>query len=291
MKKITIFTPTYNRAYILGQAYESLKRQTNKNFIWLIIDDGSTDATEKLVNNWKNEKIIEIDYIKKKNGGKHTAYNMALENVRTELILLCLDSDDYLVENAVERLLNEWEKNKNKRIKGIVALCDSKDLNKAYCKKYIDKELKYCSLNQALVNEYFDSEAIFLVDSQYAQKFKYPEFNDEKFFTEAYILYQMTENFFWLKESLCIREYRNDGLTKNIMKIFAENPKSWFLYNRLRLKVSKKVHLKYAIYYIAFGLLAKEKEILKKSPKRIITFFVYPLGIIGYFYIKKNKGN
>lgn len=77
MKTLTIFTPTYNRGYILGNAYESLKKQTNKDFIWLIVDDGSTDNTEDIVEKWIEENTIEIRYIKKENGGKHTAYNVA----------------------------------------------------------------------------------------------------------------------------------------------------------------------------------------------------------------------
>ena len=64
MIDITIFTPTYNRKETLKLAYLSLKKQTTKNFKWLIIDDGSKDNTEKIVNNWKDEGVIRIEYIK-----------------------------------------------------------------------------------------------------------------------------------------------------------------------------------------------------------------------------------
>jgi len=100
-KRITVFTPTYNRAYILNRLYESLKKQSSKSFLWLIIDDGSTDNTEELVNAWIRENIIEIRYYKQENGGKQRAHNKAVELCDTELFI-CVDSDDYLTENAIE---------------------------------------------------------------------------------------------------------------------------------------------------------------------------------------------
>ena len=104
MKQLTIFTPTFNRAYILNKCYESLKDQTVKEFIWLIIDDGSTDNTEELVREWISEGILEIRYIYKKNQGMHGAHNTAYENIDTELNT-CIDSDDYMPIDGVEKIL------------------------------------------------------------------------------------------------------------------------------------------------------------------------------------------
>ena len=105
---ITIFTPAYNRAYTIHKCYESLKRQTSKNFKWLVVDDGSTDNTRELILKWKEEADFEINYIYKKNGGMHTAHNTAYENIDTELNV-CIDSDDYLTDDAVEIIINEWQ--------------------------------------------------------------------------------------------------------------------------------------------------------------------------------------
>ncbi len=77
--QLTIFTPAYNRAHTLPRTLDSLKRQQNKNFIWLIIDDGSTDNTKELVDKWlKDDYGFEIVYIYKENGGMHTAHNVAV---------------------------------------------------------------------------------------------------------------------------------------------------------------------------------------------------------------------
>ena len=87
---LTVFTPTYNRAYILGELYESLLRQTDKRFMWLIVDDGSGDNTKELINGWKNDNKIAISYFYQKNGGKSLAHNLGVEKCSTELFT-CVD--------------------------------------------------------------------------------------------------------------------------------------------------------------------------------------------------------
>jgi len=113
MKQLTIFTPTYNRAHTLPRTYDSLRNQNCKEFIWLIVDDGSTDQTAELVRKWQAENTaFEIRYIYKPNGGMHTAHNTAYENIDTELNV-CIDSDDCVAENAVSAILEKWNKVKN----------------------------------------------------------------------------------------------------------------------------------------------------------------------------------
>ena len=101
---LTIFTPAYNRAYTLHKCYESLKKQTNKDFEWLIIDDGSTDNTRELVQSWIEENLIPIKYHYQKNQGMHGAHNSAYELIDTKLNV-CIDSDDYMPDDAVEKIL------------------------------------------------------------------------------------------------------------------------------------------------------------------------------------------
>lgn len=101
MATLTVFTPLYNRINTLKRTYESLKRQTSKDFVWLIIDDGSTDNPYEIIKEWiKINNGFEIRYVYKKNGGMHTAHNTAYENIDTELNV-CVDSDDYMPDNAV----------------------------------------------------------------------------------------------------------------------------------------------------------------------------------------------
>lgn len=105
MQTLTVFTPAYNRAHTIGRTYKSLCSPKCKDFVWLIVDDGSTDNTAELVKDWMSkDNGFEIQYIYKENGGMHTAHNVAYRNIHTELNT-CIDSDDALSENAVEKIM------------------------------------------------------------------------------------------------------------------------------------------------------------------------------------------
>jgi glycosyltransferase involved in cell wall biosynthesis len=108
MSYITVFTPTYNRRYTLRRAFESLRRQTFQDFVWLVVDDGSMDGTDELINEFKKEASFPIEYYWKENGGKHTAYNYAHQYIKSEYVV-DLDSDDELTDNALELLKKAWE--------------------------------------------------------------------------------------------------------------------------------------------------------------------------------------
>ena len=113
MALLTIFTPAYNRAHTIKRTYESLLKQNNKDFIWLIIDDGSTDCTKELAKEWMStDNGFEIQYVYKENGGMHTAHNIAYEHIDT-VLNICIDSDDYLAEDAVNKIINKWEEVKD----------------------------------------------------------------------------------------------------------------------------------------------------------------------------------
>ena len=122
MQTLTVFTPAYNRAHTIGRTYKSLCSQKCKDFVWLIVDDGSTDNTAELVKDWiSKDNGFEIQYIYKENGGMHTAHNVAYRNIHTELNT-CIDSDDALSENAVEKIINKWNQVKSRGYAGIIAL-------------------------------------------------------------------------------------------------------------------------------------------------------------------------
>ena len=122
MPFLTVFTPAYNRAHTLPRTYESLLQQDCKEFLWLIVDDGSADHTEELVSEWqKRDNGFEIRYIYKENGGMHTAHNTAYENIDTELNV-CIDSDDALAPGAVRHILSLWKEKGEEKYAGIIGL-------------------------------------------------------------------------------------------------------------------------------------------------------------------------
>ena len=122
MAALTVFTPAYNRAHTLGRTYASLCAQTCKDFVWLIVDDGSEDETAELVQSWQQrDNGFAIEYIRKENGGMHTAHNVAYENIRTELNT-CIDSDDKMPPDAVKVILDKWAQVRDQGYAGLIAL-------------------------------------------------------------------------------------------------------------------------------------------------------------------------
>ena len=126
MPTLTVFTPAYNRAHTISRTYESLCRQTCKDFIWLVVDDGSTDGTRKLIEQWIADGIIPIQYIYQENQGMHGAHNTAYRNIATELNT-CIDSDDYMPDDAVEQIIDFWKKHGSDRYAGIIGLDATQD--------------------------------------------------------------------------------------------------------------------------------------------------------------------
>ena len=125
-KTLTIFTPAYNRAHTIDRTYQSLIRQTCKDFLWLIVDDGSTDGTKNLVEGWIRENKIPITYIYQENQGMHGAHNTAYKNITTELNT-CIDSDDWMPHDAVEKIINAWKEHSHEKYAGIIGLDQTAD--------------------------------------------------------------------------------------------------------------------------------------------------------------------
>lgn len=121
MATLTVFTPTYNRAHTLERTYRSLCSQTCRDFEWLVVDDGSTDGTDSLVAGFIAENIIPVRYIYKENGGLYTGYNTAYANITSELCC-CVDSDDFMPDDAVETIIATWRERGGTGYAGVIGL-------------------------------------------------------------------------------------------------------------------------------------------------------------------------
>ena len=222
---ITVFTPAYNRAKTLPRTYESLLKQSCKSFKWLIVDDGSSDNTRELVSQWEErENGFDIQYIYKENGGMHTAHNVAYENIDTELNV-CIDSDDMLGENAIEKILVKWGQVKDKGYAGIIGL------DADFSGQIIGKGFPNNMSETTLVGYYAnggsgDKKLVYRTDI--IKKYPpYPAFEGEKYVALAY-KYRLIDQDYKLavlNDVLCNVEYQEDGSSNSMLLQYIRNPK------------------------------------------------------------------
>lgn len=290
--KIVVFTPTYNRKKTLPRAYESLLRQSCKEFTWLIIDDGSTDDTKEIVRKWINDGKISIEYYYQENHGKTYAYNEAVKKAKGKWFL-CLDSDDYLSDDAIEIVSNSCEEAINRNCIGIIAL----KKNIALQKNIKLNIKKFTVLNFAkLYRKYkFKGETVIVYDLKLLKSNLFPYFVGEKFVPEQ-LLYDKMDNvgdLLFIDNDIYYYEYQCDGYTKNMNSLLKNNPKGYLATGMQRLKYSKLFgnKLRGAVQVnVAYKLL--KKSLIKKI--KDFTIIDSALLIVTYIpacllYIKKYK--
>lgn len=284
---LTIFTPTYNRAYVLDRLYQSLCIQTNKNFEWLIIDDGSTDNTKEKIQNWILEDKILIKYVWQENAGKSAAHNRALEMTKTELFV-CVDSDDQLCENAVKIVLEEWDKLKQKNkweVGGMVAFREKGDGTPIT--QYQGKsDYKIGKLKEFYDRKIISGDTMLIFDISKVGSLRFPVFEGEKFVPEAYLYDQFDQisSFMIVPQYIYVCEYLEDGYTQNMARLIAKNPKGYLAYIEQRVKYDNDIKnvICDTIRYVAIAVCAKKKNIIKSAYNPFCAFVMYPFGKLFY---------
>lgn len=287
LKKLTIFTPTYNRAYCLEGCYESLKQQTCKDFIWLIIDDGSDDYTKELVQSWISEDCISIRYYWQENQGMHGAHNAAYEMIDTELNV-CIDSDDSMPSDAVEKIISFWDENGNDQVSGIIALDLYKDGTVIGSKLPVnlDRSTLFNLYNKHGVTG--DKKLVYR--TELTRKYPYPVFKNEKYVGLAYKYYMLDQKheMLLMNEALCYVEYMPDGSSMNMLSQYCKNPKGFAFYRKELMKLpfaNRLFKYRQAVHYVSSSIIAKNKKFIKESPCKVLTLCAVPFGIILYSYI------
>lgn len=286
--KLTIYTPTYNRGYCILNLYESLLRQNSSDFEWLIIDDGSSDDTKQLVDTWISENLIKIRYIYQENKGKQEAVNLAHSLIENELNT-CIDSDDYLENDAVEYILNKWKTIKsNKGLAGLVGL-DRYTSGEIVGTKF-PTTLNIAKFSDFITKYKIKGDKKFIYRTEVIHKYpRYPNIAGEKFPAPGYLYRLIDEDYdlYLTNKVLCIVEYLEDGISKNKFKQFMNSPNSFAFYRLERMRLAKSFGEKFknSIHYINSCIYAK-KNIFKNNPYLITTILAVPFGILLSFYIK-----
>lgn len=294
MKTLTVFTPAYNRAHTIGRTYESLCRQTCKDFEWLVIDDGSSDNTRELVEQWMAlDNGFEIKYVWKENGGLHTGYNKAIELAETE-ICVCIDSDDWMPDDAVDIIVSYWERHRNEDIAGFVGkdfLADSTQMGKDFPEDGIMHlvELQLHKKWRPDCKPVMRVDLLKLVAPQ-------PSFKGEKNFNPYYMMLMIDQMypFRFINNNLCFVDYQPTGMAANIYNQYFNSPNSFVELRRLYVTL-KYTTLKWRLWQYVH--LVAECKIAGKNPfketgiNRFCVLLVYPIGLMLYHYMcyKKNQ--
>lgn len=290
-KTIAIVTPVYNRRVKMKRLYKSLMNQKNKDFYWIIVDDGSKDELEKDIEEYRKLADFEIEYYYQKNAGKHAALNKAFDVLDSELMMI-VDSDDYLVEEATDIILEDWEKLSE----------DANICSLIYLKGYNEKDVigdKF-KKDRVIANEIDVRERHFVAGdkaevfvSKYVKEYRFPVFADEKFQGENYVWWQLSfeHDSFYVNRIIYIAEYLEGGLSKSGRVLRVKCPKGGMENSRIGMdkRFPMKKRIKRALLYVCYGLFAKRSfnEIIKSSGYTGLVTVAYIPGFLLYLYWKR----
>ena len=295
---MTVFTPTYNRAYKLTDLYQSLLQQTCLEFEWLIIYDGSLDNTRELVASFKDNGKFPIRYIYKQNEGKQIAINHAAKEAKGEWIFI-VDSDDVLTTNAVEKVRYYCDSIADDENFAGVAGLRGKCEGGIWLTDHPDRKDDEQSI--LLDKEYIDATAIdyrfkYKIKGDRAEvlrreillKYPFPHVEGERFIPESYLWYSLADDgylFRWFNEVIYITEYLEDGLTRNGREMARKNCLyrsclENLLQNMVKLPLKERV--KSAINYCRYGRYGKNSfvELYYNSKCKWLTLFAIPIAVM-----------
>lgn len=285
---LTIVTPTYNRSHTLPILFESLKKQSVSSFKWLIVDDGSTDDTQQLVQAFIRENtLFPIRYIQKTNGGKHTALNVAIREVDTELFFI-VDSDDRLTADAVQTIESDWQGIREKGLCGIGYLRgygEQQIIGDAYpTDNSIDNfiRLRY---NKGISGD----KAEVWVTSALREYGGFPEFMGERFISESVLWIKVSRkyNMLFRNKIIYLCKYLEGGLSLTGRSLRFQCPEG-MAYGSLETmtkEFSLKIRIKQALLYVVYSKFGgKKTSQIMHCPYLLLVSLCYVPGVLLYYY-------
>lgn len=280
---ITICTPTYNREHTLEQLYISLIKQENKNFEWLIIDDGSTDNTKNLVERFMKENEIVIKYYYQENQGKHIALNLGQELASYELFF-CLDSDDWIISEAIEMILKDYKFIKyDETIAGLIYL-DKFSNGEVVGSNLLDKE----TVNWLdLIYKYkMTGDKCYIFKTEIIRKYPFKSFENNNHMPPSYQYYKLSEhyNLFTINTAIKVVEYLDDGISKNIFKKYYTASENYTYYRKTihSLIPSRVFKFKNSLHYNITKINSRKLKDLDVhgNSQRLMNNITYPFSIL-----------
>lgn len=220
MEKLTIHTPAYNNARHLVKLFESLKKQTCRDFKWLIVDDGSEDDTKETAAGFLKEADFPVQYIYQENQGKYMAHYHAIQKCDTELFL-CVDADYILYEEIVEILLKKWDDfQREPEVIGIgvpVLYRNYSDLTQIVGGVFPKTVPESGKLHELTSRFHYHGETAYVFRTEVIKQLNIPKRDGEKFWSESGFYFPLNKNYkvHWLNIPMGESIYQPDGLTNN----------------------------------------------------------------------------
>jgi glycosyltransferase involved in cell wall biosynthesis len=281
---VTVLTPTFNRGGRLQSLWNSLQKQTVKDFEWLVVDDGSTDGTKDLITQLQEKSDFPIRYIYKSNGGKHTALNVGIQTICSELIFI-VDSDDCVTDDAVESILKIHKKYRSQNnICGYAFLRAFPD-GKVNGKKF-DVDEKIGSYIDVRVNgDDTGADKAEVFKTHCLKEFPFPEYPNEKFLGEDLVWVRMARKYemVHINKAIYIGNYLEDGLTNNRRKHNIASPIGCMhrAEEFMEPDLKTRYRIKGGLQYIVYGRFAGVKvvDLIRKSRHKVLATVCTPGGL------------
>jgi glycosyltransferase involved in cell wall biosynthesis len=274
---------------MLPRLYESLRSQTTSDFEWLVVDDGSTDDTDKLVRQFASEAGFPVRYRYKENGGKHTAYNLGLELAEGKWFF-CVDSDDFLAPDAVERIVSATKELSQEQ--GIIAY--KQDTAGKLLSGSFPEDVRFVRFNDLTQRYGCDGEFSLIFSTDLARKYPFPVFSGEKFVTESVVYDWISEEceMLLLPRAVTVCEYQQDGYSQNANAVMGRNPSGFCLYFMQRIDMMPSLVSKIvcAGKYWCFRWISKNKTLRYTGKNGFLCTLGWPVGLIFRVYYKAARG-
>lgn len=271
--ELTVFTPVYNRKELLKNLYVSLLKQSSFEFIWMIVDDGSTDGVAEEISAWKADAPFEIQLIQQNNQGKHVAHNTAVKACMTNLFV-CVDSDDELMPDAVKKILEANQREADKAVLGFYFR--KVDTNGVISGGNFQLNNSYIGLREIYHKYGFKGELVIVLKSKYAKMASFPVFPGEKFVSEL-VYYNEIDGLApmcWIDDVIYRYEYQETGYSKNSNRLIANNPygaaAGYFSEAQYATKILQRVKA-YSEYLAISDVFDLKKVIIEKTGHRKVN--------------------
>lgn len=286
---VSVVTPVYNRAKLLKKCWESLAAQTDKDFEWIVVDDGSTDGSAETIRNLPDAGFP-VTLVEKENGGKHTALNASHPYVNGQYVLI-LDSDDQLVEIAVAQIREKWRQFQENGEIGIVIFLRGKTIDDPMCKA--EDEGVPVDIMRYRRTCFHSSDCCEVIRSELFLKYPFPVFEGERFISEGPLWNRVsfTHKCVYINQVIYLSEYLDGGLTRSGRALRIRNPKGGMFMANLNMnrKNFLKRRIKYGLLYTAYGFFAKAgiQEMIRQNDSKLLTVLCLPGGWLLYRYWKR----